>query len=159
MAFLDLPIRPKISGHWVDVVRTAMVDPVGSVRSRHLIHCLQSPPLLHSLLQGETTATKLQMGKQSSVELLHNLIGWMKTELCLWTHPLLSASKAGLTQSKKLINVWSMNEFQTALLLVPWLLEVESSLNSHFLHYTVQNITVSKAYMLYSLDRFLNASR
>lgn len=160
ITFLDLPIRPTISRLQDEVVRTAMMDPIGSVRSRHPLDCLLYPPLLHGLLQGETTATKLQMGKMSSVELLDCLVGWMKTELCLWTHPLLLASRACLAQGKKSINVWGMNESQTELLLVTWPLEVKSStLNVHFLHYTVQNIPMLTDCMMYSLDRCLNVSK
>lgn len=39
MAFLDLPVRPTISGFQDEVVRTAMMDPVGSFRRKHLLDC------------------------------------------------------------------------------------------------------------------------
>jgi hypothetical protein len=74
ITFLDLPIRPTISRLQDEVVRTAMMDPIGSVRSRHPLDCLLYPPLLHGLLQGETTATKLQMRKMISVEILDYFI-------------------------------------------------------------------------------------
>ena len=156
MAFLDLPVRQTISGLHNDVVRTTMVDPYDLSGAPLSV----ISPLLHGHLQGETTATKSQMGKMSSVELLDCLVGWMKTELCLWTHPLLLASRACLAQGKKSINVWGMNESQTELLLVTWPLEVKSStLNVHFLHYTVQNIPMLTDCMMYSLDRCLNVSK